>query len=108
MDSYLNKKHELVLLILVFNLHLNLNNFWIWFQVGKLYVFGPLVNIIKTVCRDSIVGRACRVIGNLAQKTSNAEGLHNHGVVTALVALIENRDKNTSYPTLTMAVRAIR
>ncbi|XP_075977580.1 BTB/POZ domain-containing protein Rnb isoform X2 [Anticarsia gemmatalis] len=76
--------------------------------VGKLYIFGPLVNIIKTVCRDSIVGRACRVIGNLAQKTSNAEGLHSHGVVTALVTLIENRDKNTSYPTLTMAVRAIR
>lgn len=76
--------------------------------VGKLYIFGPLVNIIKTVCRDSIVGRACRVIGNLAQKTSNAEGLHSHGAVTALVALIENRDKTTSNPALTMAVRAIR
>ncbi|XP_060803453.1 armadillo repeat-containing protein 5 isoform X1 [Amyelois transitella] len=76
--------------------------------VGKLNSFGPLVSILKTVCRDSIVGRACRVIGNLAQRTSNAEGLHNHGAVTALVALIENRDKNTSYPTLTMAVRAIR
>ncbi|XP_047029859.1 armadillo repeat-containing protein 5 [Helicoverpa zea] len=76
--------------------------------VGKLYSFGPLVNIIKTVCRDSIVGRACRVIGNLAQKNSNADGLHNHGAVSALVTLIESRDKNTSYPTLTMAVRAIR
>ncbi|CAB3261567.1 unnamed protein product [Arctia plantaginis] len=76
--------------------------------VGKLYIFAPLVNIIKTVCRDSIVGRACRVIGNLAQRPSNAEGLHSHGVVTALVTLIENRDKSTSYPTLTMAVRAIR
>ncbi|XP_022838097.1 armadillo repeat-containing protein 5 [Spodoptera litura] len=75
--------------------------------VGK-YSFGPLVNIIKTVCRDSIVGRACRVIGNLAQRNTNADGLHNHGAVTALVTLIENRDKNTSYPTLTMAVRAIR
>ncbi|CAH0585629.1 unnamed protein product [Chrysodeixis includens] len=77
-------------------------------SVGKLYIFGPLVNIIKTVCRDSIVGRACRVIGNLAQRNSNAESLHNHGAVTALVTLIENRDKNTSCPTLTMAVRAIR
>ncbi|KAF9421142.1 hypothetical protein HW555_002854 [Spodoptera exigua] len=75
--------------------------------VGK-YSFAPLVNIIKTVCRDSIVGRACRVIGNLAQRNTNADGLHNHGAVTALVTLIENRDKNTSYPTLTMAVRAIR
>ncbi|XP_031765935.2 armadillo repeat-containing protein 5 isoform X2 [Galleria mellonella] len=76
--------------------------------VGKLNSFGPLVSILKTVCRDSIVGRACRVIGNLSQRTTNAEALHNHGVVTALVTLIENRDKNTSYPTLTMAVRAIR
>lgn len=66
------------------------------------------MNIIKTVCRDSIVGRACRLIGNLAQRTINAEGLHGNGAVTALVTLIENRDKNTSYPTLTMAVRAIR
>ncbi|XP_047991718.1 armadillo repeat-containing protein 5 [Leguminivora glycinivorella] len=76
--------------------------------VGKLNYYGPLVSILKTVCRDSIVGRACRVIGNLAQKTSNAENLHNHGVVTALITLIESRDKNTSYPTLTMAVRAVR
>ncbi|KAL4715456.1 hypothetical protein ACJJTC_015359 [Scirpophaga incertulas] len=76
--------------------------------VGKLNSFSPLVSILKTVCRDSIVGRACRVIGNLAQKNSNAESLHNHGVVAALVSLIESRDKNTSYPTLTMAVRAIR
>lgn len=78
------------------------------FQVGKLNTFGPLVNILKTVCRDSILGRACRLVGNLAQRTSNAEILHNHGTVTALVTLIESRDKNTSYPTLTMAVRAIR
>ncbi|KAJ0176554.1 hypothetical protein K1T71_007733 [Dendrolimus kikuchii] len=77
-------------------------------QVGKLFIFSSLVTILKTVCRDSIVGRACRVIGNLAQKTTNAENLHNQGVVTALVTVIENRDKNTSYPTLTMAVRAIR
>ncbi|KAL0883062.1 hypothetical protein ABMA27_016532 [Loxostege sticticalis] len=76
--------------------------------VGKLNSFGPLVSILKTVCRDSIVGRACRVIGNLAQRNSNAEGLHNHGTVAALVNLIENRDKNTSCATLSMAVRAIR
>ncbi|XP_049873107.1 armadillo repeat-containing protein 5 [Pectinophora gossypiella] len=76
--------------------------------VGKLNSYGPLVAILKTVCRDSIVGRACRLIGNLAQKNINAEALHNHGAVTALVTLIENRDKNTSYPTLTMSVRAIR
>ncbi|KAG6452804.1 armadillo repeat-containing protein 5 [Manduca sexta] len=76
--------------------------------VGKLHTFGPLISILNTVCRDSIVGRACRVIGNLAQRTQNAEALHNQGVVTALITLIENRDKNTSYATLTMAVRAIR
>lgn len=77
-------------------------------KVGKLNSFGPLVSILKTVCRDSIVGRACRVIGNLAQRSTNAEGLHSHGAVAALVNLIENRDKNTSYATLSMAVRAIR
>lgn len=77
-------------------------------QTGKLNIFAPLITVLKTVCRDSIVGRACRVIGNLAQKLSNAEELHNHGAVSALTNLIENRDKNTSYPTLTMAVRAIR
>lgn len=76
--------------------------------VGKLNSFGPLVAILKTVSRDSIVGRACRAIGNLSQRISNAEGLHNHGAVAALISLIENRDKNTSYPTLTMAVRALR
>ncbi|XP_048478636.1 armadillo repeat-containing protein 5 [Plutella xylostella] len=76
--------------------------------VGKLNAFGPLVNILKTVCRDSIVGRACRLLGNLAQRNSNAEALHNHGAVTALITLIEKRDRNTSYPTLTMAVRAVR
>lgn len=77
-------------------------------QIGKLNIFTPIVTVLKTVCRDSIVGRACRVIGNLAQKPVNAEELHNHGAVSALTTLIENRDKNTSYPTLTMAVRAIR
>ncbi|CAG9786810.1 unnamed protein product [Diatraea saccharalis] len=76
--------------------------------VGKLNSFVPLVNILKTVCRDSIVGRACRVIGNLAQRNTNAEGLHNSGAVAALLAVIEKRDNNTSYPTLAMAVRAIR
>ncbi|XP_068633382.1 uncharacterized protein Rnb isoform X2 [Battus philenor] len=55
-----------------------------------------------------ILGRTCRVMGNLAQRHTNAEGLHNHGAVAALVALIESRDKNTSFATLTMAVRAIR
>lgn len=63
---------------------------------------------MKTVCRDSILGRTCRVMGNLAQRQSNAEGLHNHGAVAALVTLIESRDKNTSNATLTMAVRALR
>lgn len=77
-------------------------------KVGKLNAYGPLVSILKTVCRDSIVGRSCRVIGNLAQRNSNAEALHSHGAVAALVNLIENRDKNTSYATLSMAVRAIR
>ncbi|XP_045498323.1 armadillo repeat-containing protein 5 [Colias croceus] len=76
--------------------------------VGELNTFGPLVSILNTVCRDSILGRACKLIGNLAQIKTNAEGLHNHGVVKALVALIEGRDKTTSNPTLTMAVRAIR
>ncbi|CAG5048003.1 unnamed protein product, partial [Parnassius apollo] len=77
-------------------------------MVGKLNSFGPLVSILKTVCRDSILGRTCRLMGNLAQRYSNAEGLHNHGAVAALVALIESRDKTTSHATLTMAVRAIR
>ncbi|KAI5637273.1 BTB/POZ domain-containing protein [Phthorimaea operculella] len=76
--------------------------------VGKLNCYGPLVNILKTVCRDSIVGRACRVLGNLAQRNTNAEALHSHGAVTALITVIESRDKNTSYATLTMSVRAIR
>lgn len=48
------------------------------------------------------------MVGNLAQTKSNAESLHNHGIVKALVSLLENRDKSTSNPTLTMAVRAIR
>lgn len=78
------------------------------FQIGQSNSFGPLVSILNTVCRDSIVGRTSRVIGNLAQKQSNAENLHNFGVVKALVEIIENRDKNTSYATLSMAVRAIR
>lgn len=77
-------------------------------QVGKLNCFGSLVTILSTVYRDSLLGRTCRVIGNLAQYQINAEGLHTYGTVKALVTLIENRDKNTSYPTLTMAVRAIR
>ncbi|XP_047503466.1 armadillo repeat-containing protein 5 isoform X3 [Pieris napi] len=76
--------------------------------VGKLNTFGPLVCILNTVCRDSILGRACKMVGNLAQSKSNAENLHNHGIVKALVSLIESRDKSTSNPTLTMAVRAIR
>ncbi|XP_022117785.2 armadillo repeat-containing protein 5 isoform X1 [Pieris rapae] len=76
--------------------------------VGKLNTFGPLVCILNTVCRDSILGRACKMVGNLAQTKSNAENLHNHGIVKALVSLIESRDKSTSNPTLTMAVRAIR
>lgn len=76
--------------------------------VGKLNIFGPLTLILKTVCKDSIVGRACRTIGNLAQRSSNAEGFHNHGVVSALVTLIENGDKSTSCATKTMAVRAMR
>ncbi|XP_034832431.1 armadillo repeat-containing protein 5 [Maniola hyperantus] len=76
--------------------------------IGKLNTFGPLVSILNTVCRDSIVGRTSRVIGNLAQKQSNAENLHNFGAVKALVEIIENRNKDTSYATLSMAVRAIR
>lgn len=80
----------------------------IYFQVGKACVFAPLISILKTVCRDSILGRTCRLIGNLAQKNVNAEGLHNLGVVSALVTLIQSRNKNTSHATLTMAVRAIR
>ncbi|XP_013165016.1 PREDICTED: armadillo repeat-containing protein 5 isoform X2 [Papilio xuthus] len=77
-------------------------------MVGKLNIFGPLISILKTVYRDSILGRTCRLIGNLAQRHSNAKGLHEHGAVEVLVTLIENRDKNTSIATLTMAVRAIR
>ncbi|XP_045536642.1 armadillo repeat-containing protein 5 [Papilio machaon] len=77
-------------------------------MVGKLNIFGPLISILKTVYRDSILGRTCRLIGNLAQRHSNAKGLHDHGAVEVLVTLIENRDKNTSIATLTMAVRAIR
>ncbi|CAH2262845.1 jg9219 [Pararge aegeria aegeria] len=76
--------------------------------IGKLNSYGPLVSILNTVCRDSIVGRTSRVIGNLAQKLCNAEHLHNFGAVKALLEVINNRDKSTSYATLTMAVRAIR
>ncbi|XP_026499690.1 armadillo repeat-containing protein 5 isoform X1 [Vanessa tameamea] len=76
--------------------------------IGQLNSYGSLVTILNTVCRDSILGRTSRVIGNLAQNQSNAENLHSHGAVKALVDLIENRDKTTSYATLSMAVRAIR
>ncbi|CAH2096098.1 unnamed protein product [Euphydryas editha] len=76
--------------------------------IGKLNSYGALITILNTVCRDSILGRTSRVIGNLAQNQNNAENLHSHGAVKALVTLIENRDKNTSYATLSMAVRAIR
>ncbi|VVC86657.1 unnamed protein product [Leptidea sinapis] len=76
--------------------------------VGNLNNFAQLVDILNTVCKDSILGRTCKLIGNLALKQLNAEGLHSHGVVKSLVTVIESRDKNTSNPTLTMAVRAIR
>lgn len=78
------------------------------FKVGKSNIFRPLISILKTVYRDSILGRTCRLIGNLAQRHSNAKGLHDQGAVEVIVALIENRDNNTSIATLTMAVRAIR
>ncbi|XP_013145321.1 PREDICTED: armadillo repeat-containing protein 5 isoform X2 [Papilio polytes] len=77
-------------------------------MVGKSNIFRPLISILKTVYRDSILGRTCRLIGNLAQRHSNAKGLHDQGAVEVIVALIENRDNNTSIATLTMAVRAIR
>ncbi|CAK1551154.1 unnamed protein product [Leptosia nina] len=76
--------------------------------VGKLNTFGPLVSILNTVSKDSILGRTCKLIGNLAQTKTNAEGLYNRGVISALVSLIEGRTKSTSNPTLMMAVRAIR
>ncbi|XP_041979106.1 uncharacterized protein LOC121733072 [Aricia agestis] len=77
-------------------------------DVAKSNVFGPLVTIINTVKRDSLLGRTSRLIGNLSQIESNAESFHNYGAVQALVTLINNRDKSTSYPTLIMAVRALR
>ncbi|GBP69342.1 Armadillo repeat-containing protein 5 [Eumeta japonica] len=76
--------------------------------VHRLNIYGALVTLLNTLSKDSILGRTCRLIGNLAQQNCNAESLHNHGAIVALVNIIENRDKKTSYPTLTMAVRAIR
>ncbi|CAG9561823.1 unnamed protein product [Danaus chrysippus] len=76
--------------------------------IGKLNTYGPLVTILNTVCRDSILGRTSRLIGNLARDRKNAEKFFDHGTVKALMAIIDNRDKKTSYATLIMVVRAIR
>lgn len=76
--------------------------------MGNLNIFGSLVTILQTVSRDSIIGRACRLIGNMAKCQKNAECLYAQGVVMELITLIEKREKTTSYPTLAMTVRAIR
>lgn len=75
--------------------------------IEKLHIYGYIATILQTVAKDSILGRACRIVGNLSRKRSNAYKFHSYGVVKALVEIIEKRDKSTSNPTLIMAVRAL-
>lgn len=65
-----------------------------------------ILNLITHVQKDSIIGRACRLLGNLATNQSIAVKLHHKGTVPKLIESIKSKD--TSPGTKHMAVRALR
>lgn len=66
-----------------------------------------LALIVKTVDNDSIICRACRLIGNLALSTDLAKELCANNTGLALLGLLDKQD-NLSADTLTMAFRGIK
>ncbi|XP_049937763.1 armadillo repeat-containing protein 5-like isoform X1 [Schistocerca serialis cubense] len=57
--------------------------------------------------RDSIRGRACRLVGNLAQDRTLADRLHRAGI-SSVLAPMSGSDGTNSLATIQMLVRAIR
>ncbi|XP_034241242.1 armadillo repeat-containing protein 5 [Thrips palmi] len=65
-----------------------------------------ILNLITHMQKDSIIGRACRLLGNLATNQIIAVTLHQKGAVPKLIESIKSKD--TSPGTKHMAVRALR
>lgn len=65
-----------------------------------------ILNLIAHMQKDSIVGRACRLLGNLATNQNIAVKLHQKGAVPKLIESIKCKDNSPG--TKHMAVRALR
>ncbi|KAK3919634.1 Armadillo repeat-containing protein 5, partial [Frankliniella fusca] len=65
-----------------------------------------ILSLVSHMQKDSIIGRACRLIGNLATSQSISAKLHQKGAVSKLIACLKSTD--TSAGTKHMAVRALR
>lgn len=65
-----------------------------------------ILSLISLMQKDSIIGRACRLTGNLAINQSVAVKLHQKGAVSKLSETVKSKD--TSAGTKHMAVRALR
>lgn len=78
------------------------------FQAGDLNISSSVISILHNISTDSIAGRACRVLGNLAQDYCVARQLHENGAVKALLSTIPmDSTSTTSEATRQMAVRAL-
>ncbi|KAG8230684.1 hypothetical protein J437_LFUL010761, partial [Ladona fulva] len=86
-------------------------------ELWRLGAVGPIVRILEGVGKDSIQGRTCRVLGNLAQLPDVAADICHEGAVPAIVGILgatsENNsnsstENNASESTRQMAVRALR
>lgn len=68
---------------------------------------GPLASVIRNIARDSIQGRACRLVGNLAKEPCIVERLHNEMITDSIVSILVP-GSGCSTATQQMAVRALR
>ncbi|XP_044735332.1 uncharacterized protein LOC123297650 [Chrysoperla carnea] len=79
-------------------------------EVEKLNGLRYVIHIIKNIAKDSILCRACRVVGNVAQFENTVDNVHEYGAVAAICGILNSTDKNTNLTPSTklMAVRALR
>lgn len=65
-----------------------------------------ILSLVSHIQKDSIIGRTCRLIGNLATSKTIALKLHHKGAVPKLTETIKSKDNSPG--TKHMAVRALR
>lgn len=76
-------------------------------HVDNLNGIRYVIHIIKNIGKDSILCRACRVIGNIAQHEHLVDQVHQYGTSAAIGALLDQQTE-LSPPTKLMAIRALR